>query len=116
MLFFTDWPVWLTTPATLNGPGVASTTLLVPPRANALLRVDGDPGKPAKTWFPVPPTAVARLPLPTCPSVFYDTPLAVIHKFRFHPQLGGRRPSFAHVFDKISPWHGASPPRRRGQA
>jgi hypothetical protein len=49
-----------------------------PPKVNALLSFDGVPGKPAKTSFPVPPTVVARLPLPNATTSFGWVALAVL--------------------------------------
>src|ERR1700722_4601701 len=63
----------LTSPATLNGPGVAITVLLLPPKPNAGLSGDGVgpvgfpsmlPTSPPSMRLPVPPTLVARLPWP----------------------------------------------------
>src|ERR1700757_1283032 len=51
------FPVWLISPATLSGPGATITALLLPPRPNAVLRVDGVVDvllkRPASMMFPV---------------------------------------------------------------
>jgi hypothetical protein len=44
MLLTNVWPVWLTRPATLNGPGPAVTLLLLLKALNAVLAVAGVDG------------------------------------------------------------------------